>query len=562
MTTSEPIDPPVSDSARTRRRVPWWAVAAPLAIVVGVVALVVAAAGGTDEPAGAAPAPRFVDDTSVSGIDHSYTGGFDYFVGGGVAAFDCNDDARPDLYFAGGTSPAALYRNATTVGGPLQFEAVPSAVTDLTAVTGAYPVDVDSDGQLDLVVLRHGENQILRGLGDCSFEPANAALGVDGGDAWTTAFSASWEGSSELPTMAFGTYLEADRTTCGDSLLVRPDGDAYGAPTPLAPGYCTLSMLFSDWNRTGQRDLRLANDRHYYTDGSEQLWEVPPGEEPRLYTQADGWRPLQVWGMGLASQDVTGDGVPEVFITSQGDNKLQSLDGGDPSLPTYGDIALRRGVTAQRPYAGGDVLPSTAWHPEFEDVNNDGFVDLFVTKGNVEGQTDHAQRDPSNLLLGQPDDTFVEGAEAAGITRYERARGAALVDLDLDGLLDLVVVNREAPATLWRNVGGGESTVASPMGHWLAVELDQPAPNVDAVGAWLEVRTDSGIIVREITVGGGHAGGQAGWVHAGLGGADRADVRVTWPDGEVGEWMTVDADQFVTITRGSAEAIALQPPTG
>ena len=561
MTTSEPIVPPVSDGARTRRRVPWWAVAGPLAIVVGVIALVVSAQGGTDEPAGAAPAPRFVDDTSDSGVDHSYTGGFDYFVGGGVAAFDCNDDARSDLYFAGGTSPAALYRNATPAGGPLKFEAVPSTVTDLTAVTGAYPVDVDSDGQLDLVVLRHGKNQILRGLGDCRFEPAGAALGIDGGDAWTTAFSASWEGSNELPTMAFGTYLEADRTSCGDSLLVRPDGDVYGAPIPLTPGYCTLSMLFSDWKRTGQRDLRLANDRHYYTDGSEQLWALPPGEMPRLYTQADGWRPLQVWGMGLASQDVTGDGVPEVFITSQGDNKLQSLDG-DPSLPTYGDIALRRGVTAQRPYAGGDVLPSTAWHPEFEDVNNDGFVDLFVTKGNVEGQSDHARRDPSNLLLGQPDGTFVEGAEEAGITRYERARGAALVDLDLDGLLDLVVVNREAPATLWRNVGNGESTVASPMGHWLAVELEQPAPNPDAVSAWLEVRTDSGTIVRENTVGGGHAGGQAGWIHAGLGGADRADVRITWPDGEVGEWMTVDADRFVTITRGATEATPREPPSG
>ncbi|MGB7880606.1 MAG: hypothetical protein WBL31_17705, partial [Ilumatobacteraceae bacterium] len=78
MTTSEPIDPPVPDGARTRRRVPWWAVAAPLVMVVGVVALVVAAPGGSDEPAGAAPAPRFVDDTSVSGIDHSYTGGFDH----------------------------------------------------------------------------------------------------------------------------------------------------------------------------------------------------------------------------------------------------------------------------------------------------------------------------------------------------------------------------------------------------------------------------------------------------------------------------------------------------
>ncbi len=185
----------------------------------------------------------------------------------------------------------------------------------------------------------------------------------------------------------------------------------------------------------------MSNDRHYYREGEEQLWRIAPGEAPREYTEADGWRPLQVWGMGIASQDLTDDGFPEVFLTSQGDNKLQTLEDG-PAQPTYRDIALERGVTAQRPFVGGDVLPSTAWHPEFEDVNNDGFVDLFVSKGNVDAQSGNATRDPSNLLIGQSDGTFVEGAEAAGIVGFDRARGAALVDLNLDGMLDLVVVNR------------------------------------------------------------------------------------------------------------------------
>jgi hypothetical protein len=316
-------------------------------------------------------------------------------------------------------------------------------------------------------------------------------------------------------------------------------------------------VLFSDWSRSGQRDLRMSNDRHYYRDGAEQLWQIAPGETPREYTDADGWRPLQVWGMGIASHDVTGDGYPEVFLTSQGDNKLQTLD--DPARPTYRDIALARGVTAQRPFVGGDVLPSTAWHPEFEDVNNDGFVDLFVTKGNVEAQSGNATRDPSNLLIGQADGTFVEGAPAAGIVGYERARGAALVDLNLDGLLDLVVVNRRENAKLWRNVGVGDAGHAAPMGHWIAVRLRQSAPNVDAIGGWVEVRVGERTLHREVTVGGGHAGGTIGWLHAGLGDADRADVRVQWPDGEVGPWLTVGADQFVTIDRGSVAATPWQP---
>ncbi len=179
-------------------------------------------------------------------------------------------------------------------------------------------------------------------------------------------------------------------------------------------------MLFSDWDGSGRRDLRVTNDRHYYTDGEDQLWRIEPGQPPRAYTAADGWVSMQIWGMGIASQDLTGDGLPEVFLTSQADNKLQTLLSG-PGQPMYRDIAVKRGVTAAQPFTGGDVLPSTAWHPEFQDVNNDGLVDLFVSKGNVSDGPDYASRDPSNLFLGQPDGTFTEGAEA-------RASSTSLAD--------------------------------------------------------------------------------------------------------------------------------------
>ena len=166
----------------------------------------------------------------------------------------------------------------------------------MTAVTGAYPLDIDSDGNDDLVVLRLGQNVILRGLGDCRFENANEAFGLDGGGHWTAAFSASWEGTNSLPTLAFGNYLVPGGDVCDESQLVRPapTGDRYATLIPLSPGYCTLSILFSDWSRSGRRDLRMTNDRHYYRDGEEQLWRIVPGEAPRRYTGADGWRPLQI----------------------------------------------------------------------------------------------------------------------------------------------------------------------------------------------------------------------------------------------------------------------------
>ena len=227
--------------------------------------------------AGGGATPHFVDDTRASGIAHRYDGEFEYFVGGGVAAFDCDADGRDELFLAGGTQPAALYHNDSPIGGALRFSALPSPVTDLTAVTGAYPIDIDSDGQVDLVVLRRDGDVVLRGLGGCRFAPADQELGLDVPPGWTTAFSATWEGANALPTLAFGRYLVPGEDRCDQSWLVRPESATatrYAAPVALAPGYCTLSMLFSDWGHTGERDLRVSNDRHYYLDGEEQLWRI------------------------------------------------------------------------------------------------------------------------------------------------------------------------------------------------------------------------------------------------------------------------------------------------
>jgi hypothetical protein len=535
----------------------------------GIAGVVVLGVGGG--PGVAGPAPHFVDETVAAGVAQTYDGPYPYAVGGGVAVFDCDDDGRPDIFLAGGSGPAILYRNQSVVGGALRFAANHDAVTDLTGVTGAYPLDVDGDGVTDLAILRDGENVLLRGLGGCRFERANERWRIDGGREFTTAFSATWEGKDALPTLAFGNYLvDADNPDpehlCSDNELVRPspDGSQYGNAIPLTPSWCTLSMLFSDWDRSGRRDLRVSNDRHYYSDvsdGQEQLWRIVPGESPRLYTADDGWVAVRIWGMGIASYDLTGDGYPEVYLTSQVDNRLQTLMTG-PGQPTYRDIALKRGVAASHPFTGGDDRPSTAWHPEFQDVNNDGFIDLFVSKGNVDAVPDYASRDPSDLFLGQPDGSFVQAADAAGIVEFDRGRGAALADFNLDGMLDLVEVKLGAPVRLWRNVGAGDAAKPASMGNWLGIRVTEPAPNRDAIGARVEVKVGDTIQRRELTVGGGHVGGQLGWVHFGLGSAGDAQVRVTWPDGQVGPWLPVKANQFVNLDRAAGDARPWSPPPG
>jgi hypothetical protein len=531
-------------------------------VTIGLVYLAIEIVGG-DLPVEALEAPEFVEEAASAGIEHRYEGEFEYFVGGGVAAFDCDADRQPDLFLAGGTEPAALYRNTSPIGGELRFSKVTGPETAITGVTGAYPIDVDSDGIIDLAVLRSGENVMLRGLGQCGFERANELWGIDGGDDWTVAFSATWEEGASLPTLAFGNYLRLSEDGiradgCEEHYLFRPEGEVYAEDVPLRPGWCTLSILFSDWSDSGKRDLRMTNDRHYYIDGEEQLWEIEAGELPRMYGDEDGWKTLKIWGMGIASQDITGDGLPEVYLTSQGDNKLQTLTA-DADGPEYEDVALVRGANAHRPFIGDVSRPSTAWHAEFDDVNNDGLMDLFVTKGNVEAMPEFAVEDPNNLLLGQPDGAFVESAATAGLLDYSKSRGAVVSDLNLDGLLDIVVVERREPVKVWRNTGRSRVGESLPMGNWVAISVSQPAPNVDAIGSWLEVRSGDRIVRRETTVGGGHAGGELGWFHFGLGKRTRAEARVEWPDGEQGPWIEIDVNRFSLIERGSSSAKVWEP---
>jgi hypothetical protein len=495
-------------------------------------------------PAAAQDVPLFAEETTSSGLAHQFTGEWEYMVGGGVAAFDCNGDALPDLAVSGGTAAAALFVNQSTAD-TLTFAPRQSGI-ETEAVTGAYPIDIDSDGITDLILLRVGENVVMRGLGDCKFERANEAWGFDGGDAWSIAFAAMWEDGASLPTLAIGNYIDQREEaypwgSCTANWLHRPEGTGYAPPLELTPSHCALSILFTDWNGSGKKSLRVSNDREYYEGGQEQMWHLDPGQPPRLYTEAEGWKRLRIWGMGIASTDLDADGYPEFYLTSMADNKLQRLVTPAPgTAPDYTDIAWARGVTAHRPFMGEDLRPSTGWHAQFADVNNDGRADLFVAKGNVWEMPDFAMADPNNLLLQGADGVFAETADTAGVASTLPSRGAAVVDLNGDGALDLVVVNRNAPMQVWRNTG--------PVGNWIHVDLVRPGPNPAGIGSSVEVRTGDHLQRHEVTVGGGHASGIWGPQHFGLGEATRAEVRVIWPDGSTTDWLGVAAKDTLTVS--------------
>jgi hypothetical protein len=163
-----------------------------------------------------------------------------------------------------------------------------------------------------------------------------------------------------------------------------------------------------------------------------------------------------------------------------------------------------------------------------------------VVKGNVDQMPDFAQEDPNNLLLQRADGTFMEAGDRAGVASTAIGRGGLLVDFNLDGLLDMVVVNRRTTPEIWRNTG--------PAGQFTAFRLQQPGGNRDGINAWIELRSGDTVQRREITIGGGHASGALGWWHFGLGTATAAEVRVLWPDGSESDWQPVSSGGFYTLS--------------
>ena len=176
--------------------------------------------------------------------------------------------------------------------------------------------------------------------------------------------------------------------------------------------------------------------------------------------------------------------------------------------------------------------------------NNDGRDDVFIAKGNVEQMPSNAMEDPNNLLMQGPDGRVSRGrCRSRRRHRIARSRGAVLVDLNLDGRLDLAVVNRRVPMEVYENVDRRRRATGS-QSH-----LRQPGPNTPR-GRRLDRPADRrpGVVPRD------HrrrrpCRGVALPEHFGLGAAETAELRVTWPDGTTSDWIAVEADCVVRITR-------------
>ncbi|MCR9163586.1 MAG: CRTAC1 family protein [Nannocystaceae bacterium] len=534
--------------------------------------------------------PLLVDATAAWGLAGPDTasaaepGDADFEVqaamGSGIAVGDFDADGFVDVFLAQ-EGNNRLYRNRKGKG----FEDVTAATLpesfDPAApdVRGSLFVDIDGDADADLVVLRsRSASMVFRNEGG-TFVDATAQLGFTPGMGAHVlcAFDYEDDGDLDLYVGFYGSATCNEGACTGRNLpsmdgqngkrnhLYRNDGARWTEVAAAAgiddPGW-TLAASTFDHDGDGHLDLALANDF---------------GANPMYRSRGDGTfenvasalgADDRGSGMNVSFADVDGNGTLDMFVsnidmfsknikvvfpsdTSQislGEKILQSfeyLSGNKLYLNVLqpssrpGGKPRRRFVAAEREwFEPGDQ--GWAWAGLFFDLDNDGDEDFYLTNGWI---PQSPAADQPNALYIRDGSTYY-AAPAGDHAFAGNSRAAVSVDLDNDGDLDLLVTNLSASPRVLLNQADRKSD-----GHWLM--LRPQLQGRGAVGTQLEIETPDGTVQRRlVTAGEGYLGQREPRVHVGLGKAETAEVRVTWPDGSKQRFEALEADAVHDLRAG------------
>jgi enediyne biosynthesis protein E4 len=551
--------------------------------------LLVAAACATaiSSPSGKPEAGLFRDITKSSGIDFRIASDMQRLkmiptMIGGCAFGDYDGDGLPDLYVTSSVPRwgkknekrcGRLYRN---LGGN-RFEDVTekAGIHACGLGMGAFWVDLDGDGRLDLYLTNVGPNIVYWNRGDGTFEEGKdtgledplfsvgaAFLDYDGDGRVDVVVANYLDSTPEWEARQPQFELRVPEDYVGQpSHLFRNDGNRHFTDVTKAAGFAmnpmdtkTLGVAALDYDGDGRPDLYFVNDRV----GNRLFRNRGDGtfEEATAETGAGMLGPRARAGMGIAVGDVAGDGRPSIFVTNFG---------GEPnSLYRNVEGALFEDA-AETSGAASVGLPFVRWGTHFADFDNDGWLDLYAVGGHLAprivrmvghyktskakyveaGDPSYAQR--TVVLHNLGGGRFEQWKETGDLaTDRMSGRGSAVADIDNDGDLDLFVVDLAGRSRLFENVIGSRKS-------WIRIEPRVGSDRRTVLGTKVVVRSGGRSQARWFYVSPSYASGSLTDLHFGLGDAERVDeVAVTWPEGSAQVFRDVAARKIYTVRRGSA----------
>jgi hypothetical protein len=500
----------------------------------------------------------------------------------GIAVADFNRDGHLDIYAISKNGPNALYFQVA----PFKFMNVAAAAgveaADSASKTGVTVVDINQDGCPDIYVCRYdAPNLLFVNDGDGTFTERAAEYGLAIKDASVHAVFADYDRDGFLDMYLVTNILDFSKSPQGRrDFLFHNDGNGKFTDVTTKAGIWGLTQghtaIWFDANHDGWPDLYVANDfetpdRFYLNKGDGTFADVVDDRLPHV----------TYFSMGADAGDLNNDGLIDFFITDMRDRSrsefmtgmeeigrgLWEMERVSQLIPQYmwNAVYLNTGTDRFEEVAHLTGMDATGWTwaARLADLDNDGRLDAFFTTGMIRNFIDADLVDKQNVApslaaranvwknakprtetklayrnLG--DLKFSNVSAEWGLDQNGVSFGSALVDLDGDGDLDLVLANYDAPPSLFRN-----DTIS---GHSMEIKLEGRAPNLDGIGAEIRIETASGAQVRQVYTERGIVASEPALTHFGLGSDTKINkVTVRWPRGQVQVLENLPADQFVTV---------------
>ncbi|MGA2349170.1 MAG: CRTAC1 family protein [Terracidiphilus sp.] len=504
-------------------------------------------------------------------------------MAGGVAVFDYDGDGRPDIFFTNGADLATMKKDGEKHWNRLYHNNGDGTFTDVTVKAGLQGTgfdigvavgDYDNDGHPDLFVTGVRGNTLYHNNGDGTFTDVTHKAGLDKwndpeyGPLWAVA--AAWvdvnnDGLLDLLVVNYLQWTYDKKPLCvieetpeychprfykglPDQLFLN-QGDGtfkdvskeWGIREHVGKG---MGVGMADFDLDGKQDLFVTNDSEYnflFHNLGDKFEEISFQTNTALAEEG-----AFISGMGLDFRDINNDGYPDIAYVALNRQTF-------PILLNTGKGDFRE-VTASSKM-GAYSMNMSGFGPALYDFDNDGWKDLFVSRGHVSATRPPgaAVKQPNTVFrnLG-PSGQWQPLTEEAGFTEATAARhrGCALGDFEGNGLIDIVVTSMDHDAELWMN--------RSPhTGHWLGIALEGVKSNRDGIGALVKVTTKSGQQYNHQTSSVCYASSSLGPVHFGLGkDAIASEVEIRWPSGIVQKLEDVKADQIVHVKEAVAQTAA------